>query len=810
MTNPSSTTMASAVVSLPITGMTCAGCAGRVERVLGAVPGVLKASVNLALERADVEMRGESPIGLVEAVEDAGFGVRERRYDFQITGMTCASCAARLERALRAFPGVIDASVNFALEQATVRAFADTVSDNMLIKAVEQAGFAASVSGGEAVDTALEESRAAKRDLWLLLASALLTLPLVAQMLGAMTGWSGHLSPWLELVLATPVQFVIGRRFYIAGWKALRAGSGNMDLLVAMGTSAAYFYSAYLVLSQGNAAAGHLYFEAAAVIITLVLAGKVLEARAKRSASAAIRQLMELRPQTARLLRAGEEVELPIQDVVVGDLAIVRPGEQLPVDGEVTKGHSEIDESLITGESMPVTRKVGDAVVAGSLNGPGLLRIRATRVGADTTLARIAALVDHAQSSKAPIQRLVDRVSAVFVPVVLAIAAVTFLGWMVAGGGFEHALTAAVAVLVIACPCALGLATPTALVAGTGAGARAGILIRDIETLERAHAVTMVAFDKTGTLTTGRPEMHAVTALDGRTREEVLTLAASAQQGSEHPLGKALVRAARNQGLTLTRPDSSQAVVGQGLIADLGGVRLVIGRAELLTSHGIDVTSGEPAAARLAATGGTIIWIGESDRLIGLAVLVDTARPEAAEAVRALAARRLSTVLLSGDHERVVTGLAENLAIDDARAELAPGDKVEHLERLRQQGQIVAMVGDGINDTPALAAADVSMAMGGGADVALEAAGITLMRPDLMLVPAALAIARATWRKIYQNLFWAFVYNVIGIPMAALGYLSPTLAGAAMAMSSVSVVTNSLLLKRWRPAPEEGIVGDGT
>jgi len=617
-------------------------------------------------------------------------------------------------------------------------------------------------------------------------------------MIGMATGWFGHLPAWLELMLATPIQFVIGWRFYVAAWKALRAGTGNMDLLVAMGTSAAYFYSVSLMVTEGPTASGQLYFEASAVIITLVLAGKVLESRAKRSASTAIRQLMALRPQTARLLRAGQEVELPIGEVGIGDLLIVRPGEQLPVDGEIVQGVSEIDEQLVTGESMPVARNIGDAVIAGSLNGLGLLRIRATRIGADTTLSRIADLVNHAQSGKAQIQRLVDRVAAVFVPAVLAIATITFIVWIGIGGGFEQALTAAVSVLVIACPCALGLATPTALVVGTGAAARSGILIRDIETLERAHAVTVVALDKTGTLTAGQPDVQTLHALDG-TEEALLTLAASAQLGSEHPLGRAMVRAAQERDLGLQAPDSSEAVIGQGIKAVLDGAEVTIGRPDLLIGQGVDIGPGEKAAVDIAKKGGSVVWIAWEKQLIGLIALIDKARPEAALAIRTLAANDMSTWLLSGDQENVVNRLADDLGIADARAGLTPRDKVEQLRRLQEDRQVVAMVGDGINDAPALAAADVGLAMGSGADVALETAGITLLRPDLMLVPAALEIARATWQKIRQNLFWAFFYNAVGIPLAALGYLSPALAGLAMALSSVSVVTNSLLLKRWRP-----------
>ncbi len=798
MTNISSSETLSMAASLPITGMTCSGCAGRVEDALGALPEVISATVNLALERADVEMHGASLAKLIDSIKGAGFGVREQRYELRLIGMTCSSCAGRIEQALLKVPYVIDASVNLALGQATVRAVANTVSVAMLTAAVAGAGYQAEPRDVDSVDINIDESTAMRHDLWLLLAATFLTLPLVAQMLGMLTGLVGHMPAWLEMTLAAPVQFVIGRRFYVAGWKALRAGTGNMDLLVALGTSAAFFYSVYLVLTNGGAAAGHLYFEASAVIITLVLAGKVLESRAKRSASTAIRRLMALRPQTARVLRAQDEIEQPVQDVVVGDVVIVRPGEQIPVDGAIIRGASEIDESLVTGESLPVTRATGDSAIAGSVNGPGLLRLRTTRVGRDTTLARIADLVDRAQSGKAPIQKLVDRVSAVFVPIVLVIALSTFLVWLLVDGTFEHALTAAVSVLVIACPCALGLATPTALVTGTGVGAREGLLIRDIEALERAHAVTAVAFDKTGTLTDGQFDVETVVALEG-TENELLAIAGSAQQGSEHPLGKAMVRAATARGMSLVRPETTRSVIGEGLVADVGGQQVVIGRPSLLSAHGIDIGAGKRIAATLDQANGTLAWIATNGRLIGFVALADQLRGDTRAAIEALAAQKVHVALLSGDSSSAAAHVADSLGIGHVRAELLPAQKVEEIERLRESGHKVAMIGDGINDAPALAAADVSIAMGKGADVALETAGITLMRSNLMLLPAALDISRATWRKIRQNLFWAFVYNIVGIPLAALGYLSPTLAGAAMAMSSVSVVTNSLLLKHWRP-----------
>jgi Cu+-exporting ATPase len=713
-----------------------------------------------------------------------------------IEGMTCASCARRVERALAAVPGVRSAAVNLALERAEV-AFDPAAADAArLTAAVRAIGYGV---GETTPAEALEEGRA---ELWRLVAATALTLPLLLPMLLSGLGWGGHLPVWLELMLATPVQLVIGARFYRGAWHALRARSGNMDLLVALGTSAAYFYSLWLVLRHGAMAMGHLYFEAAAVVITLVLLGKWLEARAKRSASAALRALMALRPATATVLRGSDEIEVPITAVRLGEIVIVRPGERVAVDGEIAEGTSELDEALLTGESMPVARGSGEPVIAGSINGPGRLKIRALRLGQDTTLARITALVEQAQMGKAPIQRLVDRVSGVFVPVVIGIAALTFLGWLAVGGGLEQAMVAAVSVLVIACPCALGLATPTALVAGTGVAARAGILIKSIETLERAHAVRTVVFDKTGTLTRGKPEVSAVIAAPGMAEGELLRLAASAQRGSEHPLGKAMVAHARTQGLGPSEPASFTALPGRGLEAEVEGHAVLIGTSALLAERGIAMDGLEVPAETLASRGDSVSWIVLDGRLAGLVAFQDAVRAEAAPAVQALAGQGIASVMLSGDHRAAALRVGEALGIEAVRAPVRPEDKATEVERLRQRGQVVAMVGDGVNDAPALAAADVGIAMGTGADVALETAGITLLRPDPLLVPAAIDIARRTWGKIRQNLFWAFVYNVVALPLAALGLLTPALAGAAMALSSVSVVLNALGLRRWRPAGE--------
>ncbi len=785
-------------IRLPLTGMTCAGCAGRVERALAATPGVARAQVNFATEEAVLRVATDGPgaAALVERVREAGFGVRLAEARLAIAGMTCASCAGRVEQALRAVPGVVSADVNLALEAATARFAPDAVEASALTKAVAQAGYAAAPLRDDAAPSD-EAGDAAKRDLRMLAVAAILCAPFMLQMLAMVAGLGLHMPVWLEVALATPVQFWIGARFYRAAWSALKAGSGNMDQLVALGSTAAYGFSLWLAVSQGSAAAGGLYFEASALIVTLVLAGKTLEARAKRSASEALRALMRLQPERATVLRGGAEVEVALGEVALGEMVVVRPGARLPVDGQIMRGESDLDESLITGESMPVARGVGDTVPAGALNGSGMLRLRAERVGRDSTLARIARLVSEAQAGKAPIQRLVDRVASVFVPVVLAIAALTFAGWWIGAGDAGLALIAAVSVLVIACPCALGLATPTALVAGTGAAARAGVLIRDIETLERASGVDVVLFDKTGTLTVGAPALS-----DFVGQEEALRLAASAQRGSEHPLGRAMVKAAQARGLTLAEPEGFKATVGAGVAAQVEGRAVRVGRRAFVGGDASDALTAE--AERLEAEALSVVWIALDGAPVALAALADAPRADAAEAVATLRARGLGVRMLTGDAPQTAARIAAMLGIEDVSAGLKPEDKLRVIETQRAEGKRVAMVGDGVNDAPALAAADVGVAMSGGADVAREAAGITLMRPRAALVPAAFEIAAATSTKIRQNLFWAFAYNVVCIPVAALGLLSPAVAAAAMAGSSLSVVGNALLLKRWRPKGSEG------
>lgn len=720
----------------------------------------------------------------------------------QVEGMTCASCVARVEKALLKVQGVTAAAVNLATEKASVSAAASVPLADLLA-AVEKAGY----SAREVVhELPAQATRPAAPTWWPVAVSAALTLPLVLPMALALFGVQLMLDPWWQLALATPVQFWLGARFYVAGWKALRARAGNMDLLVALGTSAAFGLSLYLMWQHaGHDGMPHLYFEASAAVITLVLLGKWLEQRAKRQTADAIRALNALRPTTATVRRGGAELELPIESVQVGDLVVVRPGERVAVDGEVVDGASHLDESLITGESRPVAKHVGDRVTGGAINAEGALLVKTLAIGAETTLARVIRMVESAQAAKAPIQRVVDRVSAVFVPVVLGIAALTFIGWMLAGGTLEQSLINAVAVLVIACPCALGLATPTAIMAGTGVAARRGILIKDAEALEVAHAVTTIAFDKTGTLTEGKPAVVAIEPAPGHTAHDVLRLAAALQRSSSHPLAVAVLERARSEAVEVPASTAARALPGRGVEAVVEGHTLQLGSTRLLHETGLQAGPLHDQAQALEAHGRTLSWLVALDgqggaSLLGLLAFGDALKPNAASAVKRLHVLGVKTVLLTGDNRGSARAVAEALGITDVRAEVLPADKASIVQSLRANGEVVAMVGDGINDAPALAAAQVGIAMSTGTDVAMETAGITLMRGDPLLVPDALDVSRRTYAKIRQGLFWAFAYNVLGIPLAALGWLSPVIAGAAMAFSSVSVVTNALLLRRWQGA----------
>jgi Cu+-exporting ATPase len=712
-----------------------------------------------------------------------------------IEGMTCASCVARVEKALKKVPGVGSAEVNLATETATVTLAAGARPES-LVEAVQKAGYETHLEAAPRAAAA-----AADRSWWPVAAAAALTLPLLVPMILDPFGVHWALPGWGQLILATPVQFVLGARFYRAGWKALLARTGNMDLLVAIGTSAAYALSVYLLVRHWEHGMPHLYFEAGAAVITLVLLGKWLEHRAKRQASEAIRALQALRPERARVRRDGTEIEVPVESVRVGDLVVVRPAERVAADGEIVEGATHVDESLITGESLPVAKGPGDRVTGGSVNAEGLIVVRATAVGAQSVLARIIEMVETAQARKAPIQRLVDQVSAVFVPVVLGIAALTLLAWGLGTGDWERAVLDAVAVLVIACPCALGLATPAAVIAGTGVAARHGVLIKDAEALEVAHRVRVVAFDKTGTLTVGKPALVALEPASGD-RAVALALAAAVQSGSEHPLAKAVLAAAKKDGIAAPAASDVKVTPGRGIEARVGERRLAVGSSRWMRELDVDLSALADRQAGLERQGLTVSWLaelGKAPRALALLGIGDELKPEAGQAVAELARRHVQTVMLSGDSRVVAEAIASRLGIHSVRAEVLPEDKAREVRALHQAHGTVAMVGDGINDAPALAAADIGFAMGSGTDAAMHASGVTLMRGDPRLVAAAIEISRRTYAKIRQNLFWAFIYNVIGIPLAALGLLSPVVAGAAMALSSVSVVTNALLLKRWKP-----------
>ncbi|MBB5406680.1 Cu+-exporting ATPase [Paraburkholderia sp. HC6.4b] len=849
------------VVELDIGGMTCASCASRVEKALTRLPGVARASVNLATERARVESDATlGPQQLADAVRKAGYeatpvanaelaapsatqtataAATPGTIELEIGGMSCAACALRVEKALAKVPGVARASVNLATETATAHPQGTASADTgALIAAVRKAGYEATLSAPPAAAAPAETTATiaasgdesdildtthapvvdrkriqTRRDLASVVASALLTLPLVAPMFGEWFGLHAMLPAWLQFVLASIVQFVFGARFYRAAWRAVRAGAGNMDLLVALGTSAAYGISVYeLAMHPGDTM--HLYFEASAVVITLVRFGKWLEARAKRQTTDAIRALNALRPERARIRDGAGEREVPLAQVRVGTVVIVLPGERVPVDGAVLEGRTHIDEALITGESLPVPKQTGDAVTAGSINGEGALVVTTTAIGAETTLARIIRLVESAQAEKAPIQRLVDRVSEVFVPTILALAALTLIGWLLAAAGAETAILNAVAVLVIACPCALGLATPAAIMAGTGVAARHGVLIKDAEALEIAHRVSIVAFDKTGTLTLGQPSVTAFEPVGGLSRDQALALAAAVQRHSDHPLARAVMRAHEAQlgqmaGEHERGPSATaaRAVAGRGVEAHVDGRTLALGSTRWLRELDIALPSALAARAQeLEAAGNTVSWLmtraPHAPEALALIAFGDTVKPTARAAVARLAQMGIRSVLVTGDNRGSAASVARALGIDEFHPEVLPDDKARVIRDLKMRhAGIVAMAGDGINDAPALAAADIGIAMASGTDVAMHAAGITLMRGDPALVADAIDISRRTWRKIQQNLFWAFVYNLIGIPLAAFGLLNPMLAGAAMAFSSVSVVTNALLLRTWRSAP---------
>jgi Cu+-exporting ATPase len=814
-------------ITISVTGMACASCALRVERALSKKAGVMEAGVNFAAEKTSVvyDPTTTNPDDLIGAIRDAGYAADVREATFGVSGLTCASCVGRVERALTKVPGVLEANVNLANERATVEYLAGEVETRKLEKAIEGAGYGVI---GEEESSSVEDSherdyRKLRTDF--LLAAALTVVILVGSlphifefMLPIPTGW---LNLGL-LLLATPVQLWAGWRFYRGAWAALKHGQANMNTLVVMGTSAAYLYSVVATLAPQVFAAGRadVYFDTSALIITLILLGRLLEARAKGRTNEAIKKLAGLQAKTARVMRDGEEVDVPVENVEIGDFVVVRPGEKIAVDGLVLSGESAVDESMITGESIPVTKREGDEVIGATINTSGAFRFEATKVGEDTALHQIMRMVEEAQGSKAPIQRLADRISAVFVPAVIGVAAVTFLVWLLFGP--EPALTFAllntVAVLIIACPCAMGLATPTSIMVGTGKGAEAGILIKGGEALEGAHKLDTVVLDKTGTLTKGRPELTDVVTRNGMGEEELLRLGASAERGSEHPLGEAIVRGAEHRGLPLAEAAVFEAVPGGGIRARVEGRGVLVGSLRFLSESGVFENRLLPKSEDLAREGKTPIFVAVDGEPVGLVAVADVVRDESREAVQRLHALGLEVTMLTGDNRRTAEAVARELDIDRVLPEVLPQDKASEVKRLQADGKRVGMVGDGINDAPALAQADVGIAIGTGTDVAMEAADLTLISGDARGVARAIGLSKATVRNIKQNLFWAFAYNVALIPVAAgilyplfsevsvpgvlslvlgeYGFLNPVLAAAAMALSSVTVLSNALRLRR--------------
>ena len=801
-------------LTLAVGGMTCAACSARVEKVLRQQEGVIEANVNLATNRAAVtfDPKVVTIEQIIKSVTDTGYEAQPAdmaKAEFKVGGMTCAACSAGLEKTLQRVPGVYQASVNLAAERATIHYDRAVTDVKVLMAAVADAGYTAEALQAEPDGDREQEARAReiKRQRNLLVISAVLSAPLLLVMFDMIFNFSlpalFH-APLVQFIFATPVQFLVGWSFYKGAYRSLKSGSANMDVLVALGTSAAYFLSVYntFFVPVAPGEMPHLYFESSAVIITLILLGKYLEARAKGKTSEAIRKLMGLQAKTARVVRDEQEIDVPISDVVVGDIVVVRPGEKIPVDGEVVSGTSSVDESMLTGESIPVDKGPGDLVVGATINKHGAFRFRATKVGADTALAQIIKVVEDAQGSKAPIQRMADTISGIFVPVVVGIAALTFIVWYLVTGNAEQAIINMTAVLVIACPCALGLATPTSIMVGTGKGAENGILFKGGEHLENAHRVQDVILDKTGTITKGEPAVTDVIVFpDWRgAEEELLTLAASVEQASEHPLGQAIVNHAKEKGLELAIAADFQAIPGHGIVARAADKQVLVGNRKLLKEQGIDFEVHLETLEQLEEQGKTAMLVATDGQAAGIIAVADTVKPESAAAIAALQDMGLGVYMITGDNWRTARAIAEQVGIkqDHVFAEVLPEHKAEAVQKLRDSGRVVAMVGDGINDAPALATADVGLAIGTGTDVAMEAADITLMRGNLQSIVSAIRLSRLTLRNIKQNLFWAFFYNSLGIPVAALGLLNPIVAGAAMAFSSVSVVTNALRLRTVR------------
>lgn len=795
-------------IRLPVEGMSCAACANRIEKRLSKLYGIDSVYVHLGMDEANItyDPKQIQLSDIEKNIHDLGFKVRKEEIDVEITGMTCAACATRIEKVLNRIPEVADAAVNLAVESAKVYYYPGTLTVSDVIKRVEQLGFGAKLKSTESGKRKEEEWKKKRFQFYVAL---VLSFPLLWTMAGHFSFLnfipvpSILMNPWVQWVLATPVQFVIGASFYRGAWKALKNKSANMDVLVALGTSAAYVYSLYVMLIQPAPRIHEqgLYFETSAVLITLILLGKLLESRAKGKASDAISKLMQLKVKKALVVRNGQEVSIPVEEVKPGDLIIVKPGEQIPVDGEVVKGSSAVDESMLTGESVPVEKRIGDQVIGATINHEGRLVFRATKVGEDTALAQIIRVVQEAQGFKAPIQRIADRISGIFVPVVLGISLLTFLLWFffLEPNHFQGALEKAMAVLVIACPCALGLATPVSIMAGSGRAAEWGILFKGGEHLEKAQQTTMVLLDKTGTITHGKPELTDMVVLEPEDREKVLRLAGSAEKNSEHPLAQAIVNGIEKEGIMLKDPDSFEALPGYGVKAVLDEQEVLVGTRRLMIQNGIHVDHIEDQLIRLEKQGKTAVIIAVDQVCAGILAVADTVKETSRTAIKKLHQMGLKVGMITGDNERTARAIAKQVGIEDVSAEVLPKGKADVVYKWQEQGEKVAMVGDGINDAPALATADLGIAMGTGTDIAMEAADITLMRGNLEQVADALWMSRKTMSNIKQNLFWALAYNSLGIPVAAAGFLAPWLAGAAMAFSSVSVVLNALRLQRINP-----------
>ncbi|KXY60025.1 heavy metal translocating P-type ATPase [Bacillus cereus] len=794
--------------NLQVSGMTCAACANRIEKGLKKVEGVHDANVNFALEKTKImyDPQKTNPQQFKEKVESLGYGIVSDKAEFTVSGMTCAACANRVEKRLNKLEGVNGATVNFALESATVDFNPDEINVNEMKSAITKLGYKLEVKSDEqdgSTDHRLQEIERQKKKF---IISFILSFPLLWAMVSHFSFTSFIylpdmlMNPWVQLALATPVQFIIGGQFYVGAYKALRNKSANMDVLVALGTSAAYFYSVYLSI-QSIGSSEHmtdLYFETSAVLITLIILGKLFEAKAKGRSSEAIKKLMGLQAKTATVMRDGTEMKILIEEVVAGDIVYVKPGEKIPVDGEIVEGKSAIDESMLTGESIPVDKTIGDVVIGSTMNKNGFLKVKATKVGRDTALAQIIKVVEEAQGSKAPIQRVADQISGIFVPVVVVIAIITFAVWMifVTPGDFGGALEKMIAVLVIACPCALGLATPTSIMAGSGRSAEYGILFKGGEHLEATHRLDTVILDKTGTVTNGKPVLTDVIVADGFNEEEILRLVGAAEKNSEHPLAEAIVEGIKEKKIDIPSSETFEAIPGFGIESVIEGKQLLIGTRRLMKKFNIDIEEVSKSMEELEREGKTAMLIAINKEYAGIVAVADTVKDTSKAAITRLKKMGLDVVMITGDNTQTAQAIAGQVGIEHVIAEVLPEGKAEEVKKLQAQGKKVAMVGDGINDAPALATADIGMAIGTGTDVAMEAADITLIRGDLNSIADAIFMSKMTIRNIKQNLFWALAYNGLGIPIAAFGFLAPWVAGAAMAFSSVSVVLNALRLQR--------------